>query len=86
MKKSDLGLYEAPLIVQSIECMEKRVPKTISVLPSTIAHAEHRAAQFRLTFSRYIEWLVQQDFESGQTRIVLVAEAPPEPKREERPK
>ena len=79
VKNAKLELYQQLQLVKHMEVMEeKRAPKTVNLPPTTIAHGTQRAAQFRLTFSRYVEWLIEQDYDSGQTRIVIVA-GPPAP-------
>jgi hypothetical protein len=54
--------------------MKKRVPKTLSIDPDTLGRGLERAAQFRLTFSRYVESLIEQDCETAPTRMVIVGE------------
>jgi hypothetical protein len=66
--------------LETVELMKKRVPKTISIDPGTLSHGMERAAQFKLTFSRHVERLIEEDYLSGKTKIVIVAE--PRPKDE----
>jgi hypothetical protein len=78
---ANLHIYNELPRMNNAEAVENRVPKTISIDPEILARGLGRAAQFRLNFSRYIEWLIDQDYDSGATRMVIVAEPPPEPPR-----
>ena len=75
-------IYSQRPLIEDAELMKKRVPKCISIDPETLARGVERAAQFKLTFSRHVERLIKEDYHSGKTRIVIVAERQqPEPPR-----
>jgi hypothetical protein len=78
VKNANLNLYRQLPLIENGDAMKKRVPKTLSIDPDTLAHGLERAAQFKLTFSRHVERLIEEDYQSRKARITIVAE-PSEP-------
>jgi hypothetical protein len=68
---------------EQLEQMRKTTAiKTVSLPPDILRKGMERAAFFRMKFSHYVCYLIERDYESGSSRVIIKGGEPPSSKQQ----